>query len=735
MEKKIPVFGCNNCGGRCSLYAHVEDGRITRMSTVGEKDSVCLSDPADQGNSSSLSDPPLTACIRGLNYHKTYMSDKRLRTPLLRAGKRGSGRFVPVSWDRAIEILTEEWIRIRDTYGPASRYVGYGWGSEAVIRPNALAKRLLALDGGYLNDYGNYSDTCTTIATPFVYGTAMTGSSYETLLQSKAILLWGHNPQETQFDHLMYYLKKCRKKGIPIYCIDPRRSRTVKALDARWIPVRPASDAALMDAMAYVIITEKLYDEEFVRNSCLGFLPETMPAGTTPEDSYFSYVLGKKDGIPKTPAWASPITGLSEEMILELARAYGQKPAALVCGYGMQRHACGEQNTRTAAALAALTGNVGIAGGWASGAGFIPSKHMRPSFPHIQNPVLRTISFFEWTRAADEGQIKMILMLAGNSLINQHSDINRTIHLLKDPSKVEFILCSDLFMTPSARYADLILPGISFLEMDNIVSPWERGNFIGYSNKAVQPLEGCRHEYEWLKEVASRLGLYDAFTDGHETTDSWLQDIYEDFRIMDPVLPPLKEFRKMGAFHYPDPEVHIAFADQRNDPARHTFPTDSGKIEIYSFRLAARHDPQVPAIPGYVPCPEGPGDPLQERYPLQLIGWHTIRRCHTIHETNEDMEKLDPQTLRMHPDDAAGRGILDGEIVRVFNDRGEIHMPVTITDDIRPGCIAMSQGAWYTPDQNGIDTRGSINVLTSQRPTPLARANPQHTNLAQVSRL
>ena len=195
MEKKIPVFGCNNCGGRCSLYAHVEDGRITRMSTVGEKDSVCLSDPADQGNSSSLSDPPLTACIRGLNYHKTYMSDKRLRTPLLRAGKRGSGRFVPVSWDRAIEILTEEWIRIRDTYGPASRYVGYGWGSEAVIRPNALAKRLLALDGGYLNDYGNYSDTCTTIATPFVYGTAMTGSSYETLLQSKAILLWGIIPR------------------------------------------------------------------------------------------------------------------------------------------------------------------------------------------------------------------------------------------------------------------------------------------------------------------------------------------------------------------------------------------------------------------------------------------------------------------------------------------------------------------------------------------------------------
>lgn len=731
----IPTCGRNNCGGRCLLYAHVQDGQILKMTTD-------TSPGTDE-------EAPLTACVRGLNYHKTFLGKDRLKTPLKRTGERGEGRFQAISWEEATELLVREWIRIRDTWGPASRYVNYSWGISALLRPNSLVKRLLALDGGYLDYYGSYSTGCTSYTTPYLYGTNDTGSSFYDLLHSSAILLWGHNPKETQFDHMMYFLKKARKKGIPVFCIDPRRSDTVRALDAEWIPLRPATDAALMDAMAYVIITENRYDEDFIKHCCLGFTADTMPPGADPRDNYFAYVLGEKDQIPKTPAWAEAITGVPADTIVRLARIYSSgKPAALIPGYGMQRHANGEQAVRGAIALACLTGNTGRSGGWAAGTGRCPT-HTLPFMPEVENPVKSSISFFTWTDAVDHGihmtandglkgtdrlnsNIKMIFNLGGNSLINQHSHINRTASILKDTSKCEFIVCSDLFMTPSARFADLVLPSISMLEMDNITTPWEFGNFIGFNNKVVEPLYEGRFEYDWLKEAAKKLNLYEAFTDGHETAEDWLRDRYAWLRKEEPELPPYEELKKAGYCRYQNTPKTIAFSRQRQDIESYPFPTPSGKVEIYSPRLAALHDPKIPPIPGYIPAEEGFGSPLQNIYPLQLIGWHTKRRCHSIHDNNTAMEQLDPQTLRMHPQDAAYRRIQDQDLVFIYNDRGRIQMPVHLTEEIIPGCVAISQGAWYTPDADGTDLRGSINVLTSSIPTPLAKANPQHTNLVEV---
>ena len=772
----IPTCGRNNCGSRCLLYAHVQNGKILKMTT--------------DTSSGTDTEPPLTACARGLNYHKTYLGNDRLRTPLKRVGERGEGKFVPITWEEAIDWLTREWIRIRDTWGPSSRYVNYSWGISALMRPNSLAKRLLALDGGFLDYYGSYSTGCTSYTTPYLYGTNNTGNSMYDLENSSAILLWGHNPQETGFDHMMYFLKKARKKGIPIFCIDPRRSDTVRVLDAEWIPIRPASDAALMDAMAYVIITEKRYDEDFIHRCCIGFTADTMPPNANPQDNYFSYILGEQDHIPKTPAWAEAITGVAADTIVRLARIYASgestenvshssaatpavksigssattsavksvgsraaksvsKPAAaLIPGYGMQRHANGEQAVRGAIALACLTGNVGRSGGWAAGPGYCPT-HAQPSMPHVENPVKSSISFFTWTDAVDHGlemtskdgvkgtdkldsNIKMILNLGGNSLINQHSDINRTAAILKDLSKCEFIVCSDLFMTASARFADLLLPSISLLEMDNITTPWENGNFIGFNNKIVEPLHEGRFEYDWLKEIARNLNLYKAFTEGHETTEDWLRHLYTRLQTEEPELPSYESLKKSGVYRYKNTPKTIAFSKQRQDIEKYPFPTPSGKVEIYSSRLAEEQNPAIPPIPGYVPASEGFGSPLQKTWPLQLIGWHTKRRCHSIHDNNREMDRLDPQTLRMHPRDAVSRGIKNGDTVLIFNSRGQIQMPVQLTEDIIPGCVAISQGAWYTPDKNGTDLRGSINVLTSLTPTPLAKSNPQHTNLVEV---
>ena len=691
----IPTMGRNNCGGRCRLLIEEKDGKI--LSIKG--------DPAY---------PDKMPCIKGLQYAKTFLCEERLTKPLKRIGKRGEGKFEEISWEEAVELIASEMKRTRETYGPSSRYVHYGWGVEAVLNGNAMTKRLLRLDGGHLNYYNSYSTACTNYTTPYLYGTAYSGSSFETLVDSKLIILWAHNPAETKFDNLMDCLRKAKKNGARIIVIDPRKTPTVKALGAEWIGIKPTTDCALMDAMSYVVWSEDLYDHFFVEERCLGF------------DRYFEYLSGKEDGIAKTPAWASAITGVSEECIIELARSYAKaKPAALMQGYGGQRHANGEQFTRGGIALACLTGNVGIKGGWASGAGQCQIVEM-PSMPMPENPVKEEISVFTWTDAVLQGKIKMLFSIAGNAIINQHSDINRTKQILEDESLCEMIVCSDLFMTPSAKYADLVLPATSLLEDDNLITPWNQGDFIGFSNRIVEPVGESRFEFYWLRDVAEKLGIADEFSCGHKDYREWLKEIYESYR--GDVMPSYEELKKEGLYIFENVPQVIAFEAQRK--GEKPFDTPSGKVEIYSRTLEEMQDERIPSVPGYVEVKEGPGK--SEKYPLQLIGWHTKGRAHSVGFHNKELQKRYPQVLWMNPKDGANRGLSSEDLVEVFNDRGKMVAPVLLTEEIIEGVAAIAQGAWHQADEEGRDIAGSMNVLTSQEPTPLAKGNPQHTNLVEV---
>ncbi len=737
-ERIIETTGLNNCGGRCLLRAHVRDGRIMKMSTAG---------PDETG------DVPLAACPKGLHCHETFLSEDRLLYPMARVGERGEGRFRRISWEDALNTIAREWIRIRDSYGPGSRYVNYATGMSGLIDGPGLARRLLALDGGYLGRYNSYSSACMTKSAELMYGTAITGNSLESWLSSKLIILWGHNPADSRFDCAsMHYLQKARDKGIPIVVVDPRRSATVDRLGAEWIPIRPATDAAMLDAMAYVIYTEGLHNQEFLDRCCIGFDSEHMPEGIPGSESYLSYLLGDSDGCPKSPEWAEAITGVPAETITSLARRYAAaKPAALIQGLGAQRHAYGEQGARGGMLLACMTGNVGLWGGWACGNGFYKG-HENPVFPKVKNPFPMSIPAFTWTEAILRGHemgpldgveggerlpsdIKMIVNLAGNCLINQHSDINRTAEILKDTSKCEFILCSDIFMTPSARFADILLPGVSPLEQDNIAMPWQYGDFLGFARIIVEPLGECRFEYDWLSELAERLGHGEAFTEG-KTAGDWLQHIYEDLRQRERELPPYGDFSKGGIFCYKENSPFVAFEKECADPEKHPFNTPSGKIEIFSRKVyITEYKGFFPAIPRYVEPPEGPQDKLRERWPLQLIGFHTLRRAHSVHDNNPALESMEPRRIWINPLDAKERGINQGDKVLVSNDRGRITVSAYITEKIMPGVTALSQGAWYSPDAEGVDRGGSINVLTSLRPTPYARGNPQHTNLVEVEKI
>ena len=694
----VPVMGRNNCGGRCRLLVEEKDGSIVSIK----------GDPAY---------PDKLPCIKGLHYAKTFLCEERLTKPLKRVGERGDGLFEEITWEEAVDLIAKEMKRTRETYGPSSRYVHYGWGVEAVLNGNSMAKRLLRLDGGHLNYYNSYSTACTNYTTPYLYGTKYSGSSFDTLEDSKLIILWAHNPAETKFDNLMDCLRKAKKNGARIIVVDPRKTPTVKALGAEWIGIKPTTDCALMDAMSYVIWREDLYDHFFVEERCLGF------------DKYFAYLEGKEDGIAKTPAWAAKITGISEECIVELARSYANtKPAALMQGYGGQRHSNGEQFTRGGIALACLTGNVGISGGWASGAGQCQIVDM-PSMPMPENPVKEEISVFTWTDAILQGKIKMLFSIAGNALINQHSDINRTKQILEDETMCEFIVCSDLFMTSSAKYADLVLPATSLLEDENLITPWNQGSFLGVSNQVIPPIGESRFEFEWLREVAEKLDIAEEFSCGHSDYKEWLKQIYEDYRSAD--MPSYEELKKEGIYRFPNPPKVVAFEAQRK--GEKPFDTPSGKVEIYSPTLEAMDDVRIPSVPGYVEVKEGPGK--SEKYPLQLIGWHTKGRAHSVGFHNKELQKRYPQILWMNPADGKARGLVSEDVVEVWNDRGRMIVPVLLTEEIIEGVVAIAQGAWHQADKEGRDIAGSMNVLTSQEPTPLAKGNPQHTNLVEVKKL
>ena len=422
-----------------------------------------------------------------------------------RVGKRGEGIFERISWDEALDTIADHTKRIMAEHGPESIFLQYATGNAGKTSERVWMRRLLGLYGGYLDHYGTYSSACTNVATPYTYGTANTGSSREEWANAKLIILMGFNPAATiHGTNTAYYLKKAKAAGAKIICIDPIYSDTAIALADQWIPIRPTTDSALLDAMAYVMINENLQDQQFLDTYCLGFDEDHMPVGIPVGNSYKSYIVGTgTDKTPKSPAWAEQITGISREIIIELAREYAlNKPGALIQGFGPQRHAYGEQPPRSAAALAAMTGNVGIKGGWASGCGSPCRKQYVGSIP-LSNPCKAQISMYMWPLAIENGtqlgkeegvrgvdklsaNIKLIFNLAGNCLINQHSDTNETAKLLANDSLVEFIVVSDHFMTSSAKFADILLPADNFMEREDIVMPWSYGDYVLFMNKAVE---------------------------------------------------------------------------------------------------------------------------------------------------------------------------------------------------------------------------------------------------------
>jgi anaerobic dimethyl sulfoxide reductase subunit A len=553
-----------------------------------------------------------------------------------------------------------------------------------------------------------------------------------------------------------YFLKHARAAGARTVCIDPRMSPTSVALADEWIPIRPGTDAAMMSAMAFVMLTEGLHDEAFVRTHCVGFDATQMPAGCGDAESYSDYILGRRDGVPKTPAWAEAITAVPRATIARIAREYATtKPAMLYQGYGMQRRAYGEQVVRAGCVLAAITGNVGVPGGWASGLANTPDGGCGwYVFPAGTNPVKASIPVFLWSEAVRHGRdmgaehgvlgadrldsdIKLIYAVASNCLVNQHADINRSTAILRDESKVECIVVQDQFLTSTAQFADVVLPACTQFETWGVEDGWKYTEEVLLMPKVVEPPGEARSDYRICADIAERLGIGDAFTEGRDERAwvAWCLDHYRATRF--PGLPSLDEFEASNAGVYSKPvtAAAIAFEDFRRDPVAHPLATPSGKIEIFSKPLFDLGRPdEIPAVPKYIQEWESPFGPEAARFPLQVIGHHTLHRVHSTHDNNDWLEEAFPQRAFINPIDAAARGIADGDHVRVWNDRGATILPCRVTPRIMPGVVDIPEGAWWRPDAQGVDRGGSINVLTSHRWTPFAFGTAQHTVMAQLEK-
>jgi len=413
----------------------------------------------------------------------------------------------------------------------------------------------------------------------------------------------------------------------------------------------------------------------------------------------------------------------------------------------------GEQYNRCAITLTAMTGNIGKHGGSACG-GLMgtPIGHMFRSagIPGMKNPAeeggpsirgtldlsLRLVRRIHINKMFDgllkgkaggyPADIKMAWFAGGNPL-NQLGNVNKGVRALKS---LEFIAVQDLFMTPTARYADILLPVKSFAEKNDLTRPWPSGPYFTFINKAIEPLGECKTDWEIASLLAERLGFEDFETRSEE---EWLRIFVTQHPEYAQHIKDYEEFKREGIHRVKLDEPYVAFQKQIEDPENNPFPTPSGKIEIYSQRAADLNNPLCPPIPKYIGTWEDRNDPLIEKYPLQLLSPHPRVRVHSTLQNVDWLEEVEPQVAWINPADADPRGIRDGDEVYVFNDRGKLAIKAWVTKRIMPGVISIYEGAWFNPDEEGIDRGGCVNVLTNDAYSP-GGAAALKTALVQVAK-
>ncbi|MBY8171557.1 trimethylamine-N-oxide reductase TorA [Vibrio fluvialis] len=718
--------------------------------------------------------------IKGIIY-----SPSRVRYPMVRldwlkkhkysAETRGNNRFIRVTWDEAIDLFYRELERVQKQYGPWALHAGQtGWNQTGAFHNcTAMMQRAVGMHGNYITKVGDYSTGAGQTIMPYVLGSTEVyaqGTSWTEILEhSDNIILWANDPVKNlqvgwncethqSFGYLDQLKEKIAKGEVNVVSVDPVKNRTQRFLQNDHLYINPQTDVAFMLAVAHVLYTEDLYDKKFISTYCLGF------------DDFIQYVLGNtKDKIERTPEWAAKICGVTPESIRDFARMLVKGRTQLLFGWCIQRQEHGEQPYWMGAVLAAMIGQIGLPGGGISyghhysgigvpstgfaGPGGFPrnlDQGAKPKWDNNDfNGYSRTIPVARWIDAILEPGKKInhngntvtlpgfkMMVISGNNPWHHHQDRNKMKRAFQ---KLETVVTIDFNWTATCRFSDIVLPACTQWERNDIDS---YGSYSGKGliamHRLVDPMFQSRTDFEIMTELTRRFGRHEEFTRGMDEME-WVRSLYNDCKKANEgkfEMPEFDEFWEQSVLEFGEGKPWVRHADFRKDPEINALGTPSGFIEITSRKIGRY---------GYEHCQEHPmwfektershGGPGSDKYPFWLQSCHPDKRLHSQMCESEAFRATyavqGREPVYINPMDAKAKGIKEGDLVRVFNGRGQLLAGAVLSDSYPRGVIRIEEGAWYGPlseKEGAICTYGDPNTLTLDLGTSeLAQATSANT--------
>lgn len=667
---------------------------------------------------------------------------------------RGKEPYVRVDWDTARNLTAKALLDTATNHGNEAIFSSSygGWSHAGVMRPNVLQGRLLNLMGGCTNTQGDWSAGASQISLPRVIGDMevySAQSAWQTIRDNTEVfVLVGCDPIKNNrieyrvADHGMYGpWAQIRDAGVRFISINPQRTASDEYLNAEWVKIIPNTDTALFLAMAHHVLDKGLEDRAYMDRYTVG------------ADKWIAYVRGEMDDTPKTPAWAAAITGMDEAKIVELAELFAQSATEIAGAWSLQRAQHGEMTHWAIVNFSALTGKIGKPGqgvgfSWHYGNGGMPQsgKSTPSGLSQGRNfitgvcPASRITEMLEnpgasFTYNGRDGvypDVKMIFN-AGNNFMSHQQDTNRLIRALE---KVETIVSVDVWWTAATRWADIVLPASSTLERDDITSGGTYSNDKVYAmKKVIEPVGESLSDYEIFEGLADVLGLWAQFTDG-EDYDTHIRAAYE--RSSAAAHTPFEEFWEKGYARMDVPEeAHgwVRHGDFYTDPDENPLHTASGKIEMFCEEIELMGLEDCPGMPMWLEKVEYLGN--AEEGQLHVVSPHPWFRLHSQMDQSQSLRDLykiqGREPVRINTEDAAERGIEDGDLVELYNDRGTVIAGAIVSDEIMPGVVSIYEGAWPQLDSKGRCNSGLVNFLTStQRSSGLSQATAANSVLASL---
>lgn len=656
-----------DCWDACALLVTKENDRAIKIE----------GDPAHEITQGFI-------CQKGRMHLERVYHPERILYPLQKEGK----NWRQITWSQAIKLIAKKLQKIKKEYGSTAVVHYYDCGSGGILKE--IDQLFFNLYGGVSKHVGSLCWAPGIAAQKYDFGLPRSHHPAD-MLDSKVILIWGRNPLETNI-HLVPFLKKAHAKGARIVTIDPIKTPSALISDFYFQP-RPGTDGALALGVAKILLEKGLQDSAFLENHSLGFR------------EYAELV--QEYTLEKTAA----ITGISETEILQLAKLYGEnKPGCIIIGYGIQRYTNSGQAVRAIDALAALTGNIGIAGGGANYANFLASLHY--DFSALEGEKKQENYRFypksllaKFLRTASSPPVKAMFVLRSNPIV-QVPDTNQ---LVKAFEQVDFKVVIDLFMTDTAKMADLILPCTSVLEEENLVSTSMGHGYINYAHRVIEPLGEAKTEYEIFQLLAKEMGMTE-----------FPQDQVED--LLKKVLRPITEkygisLAMLKEKSYSLPEFHqIPWADKK-------FLTPSGKYEFLSQRAGQEAGNPLPVFQETAESLIGKEYKANQFY---FLTPHPKNSLHSQHYVLRE-EGTWPKAY-LASSKATELDINQGDMIEITSPRGSMRAVVSLEKDLREDVIMVYEGWWIEPG-------GTVNMLTPDRVSDLGMGATYYDCLCEIKKI